>query len=126
MPVGTEITAIRGGVVIEVVQKFNKTCPSKKCAKFNNYVIISHNDGTIAKYLHIKKGGARVKIGDEVKKGQLVALSGNVGWSTGPHLHLEINGFVKGAYQTIKTQFKISKEKGNVYLEEDDNFVREL
>ena len=41
-------------------------------------------------YMHLKKGSLLVKKGDLVREGQLIALSGNTGESTGPHLHFEI------------------------------------
>jgi murein DD-endopeptidase MepM/ murein hydrolase activator NlpD len=41
-------------------------------------------------YMHLRKGSLAVKKGDLVTEGQLIALSGNTGESTGPHLHFEI------------------------------------
>lgn len=41
-------------------------------------------------YMHLRKGSLTVKRGDRVKEGQVIALSGNTGESTGPHLHFEI------------------------------------
>ena len=41
-------------------------------------------------YMHLRKGSLEVKKGDRVKEGQVIALSGNSGESTGPHLHFEI------------------------------------
>ena len=56
MPVGTEITAIREGIVIDVVEQNNRNCGEEPCKKYNNYVLIYHPDGTFAEYTHIKMG----------------------------------------------------------------------
>lgn len=55
---------------------------------YGNYIEITHDDGTITKYAHLNK--ILVKEGDSVKKDQQIALSGNSGKSTGPHLHYEV------------------------------------
>jgi len=87
MPEGTEITAARDGKVIEAVQTNNKGCPTIDCANLANYVSILHSDGSIAQYYHLKQNGVKVNIGDIIKKGDVIALSGNTGWTNGPHLH---------------------------------------
>jgi murein DD-endopeptidase MepM/ murein hydrolase activator NlpD len=51
-------------------------------------VRISHGSGLETRYAHAAK--LLVKEGDRIKKNQVVALVGNTGRSTGPHLHYEI------------------------------------
>jgi len=56
--------------------------------RYGNIVVINHNDNFITIYAHLSK--AFVKRGDNVKRGQKIAETGNTGWSTRPHLHYEV------------------------------------
>ncbi len=124
MPVGTDIYAARDGIVVLVEQSFNKTCTGQDCAKFNNYILVYHSDGTFAEYTHIKKDGAKVKPGDTVKKGQHIGYSGNVGWSTGPHLHFIVFLQRFNDRETLPTKFLIGNGKEITQLEEKKEYSR--
>jgi murein DD-endopeptidase MepM/ murein hydrolase activator NlpD len=123
MPIGTEITAVRDGIVINLIDNNNKNCPTKDCMKFNNVILIYHSDNTFAEYAHLKLKGAKVKVGDKITKGQVIGLSGNVGWSTAAHLHLVI--FKQGIEkrETLKTKFK-TNEATIEFLNENKNYFR--
>lgn len=56
-----------------------------------NHVIIDIGQGRYAFYAHLQPGSIRVKVGDRVKRGQVVGLVGNTGNSTEPHLHFHIS-----------------------------------
>lgn len=77
--VGTPIYAADGGVVQAVY---------KKNYGYGYHIIISHGNGYSTLYAHLSK--IKVSVGDKVAKGQVIALSGNTGRTTGPHLHFEI------------------------------------
>jgi murein DD-endopeptidase MepM/ murein hydrolase activator NlpD len=47
-------------------------------------------DGLFAFYAHMQPGSLRVKVGDKVRRGQVLGLLGNTGNSTEPHLHFQI------------------------------------
>ena len=111
MPVGTGIRAVRDGVVIKVVQSNEINCMKKDCVKYNNLLIVYHSDGTFAEYVHFKKNGSKVQVGDRVKQNELIALSGNVGRSSGPHLHLEI--FLQHLDKRITLKTKFLTDEGN-------------
>jgi murein DD-endopeptidase MepM/ murein hydrolase activator NlpD len=87
MPEGTPVCAARGGLVVKVKDDSDRGGPDIKFDPFNNYVLIRHDDGTLGHYCHLKKGGVTVRPGDVVKTGQVIALSGSTGFSSGPHLH---------------------------------------
>lgn len=124
MPVGTEITAVREGIVVKVIDKNHRNCPEERCKKYNNLILIYHPDGTFAEYAHIKQNGSNVKIGEQVDQGQLIGYSGNVGWTTGPHLHLVIFKQKFTGRKTLKTKFKTGDGHKNEYLIENKTYSR--
>jgi murein DD-endopeptidase MepM/ murein hydrolase activator NlpD len=87
MPEGTPVYAARGGLVVKIKDDSDRGGPSIKFDPYNNYVLIRHEDGTLGHYCHLQKGGVVVQPGDIVKTGQLIAHSGNTGFSSGGHLH---------------------------------------
>lgn len=109
MPVGTPIYATRGGVVIRVKQDSDKHGRTSEYASFGNHIIIYHEDGTMAYYYHLSKDGSKVKVGDKVTQRQIIALSGNTGWSTAPHLHFIVKYTLKDGYGSIPTWFCTTK-----------------
>jgi murein DD-endopeptidase MepM/ murein hydrolase activator NlpD len=76
--IGTPILAAAGGMVVA-------TSPHPA---YGNLVEIDHGNRLLTRYAHVSK--VLVKTGDLVKRGQAVALVGNSGRSTGPHLHFEV------------------------------------
>ncbi|HEX5711367.1 MAG TPA: M23 family metallopeptidase [Sulfuricurvum sp.] len=91
LPVGTPIYAAREGDVVGVDVSNSLGGPSPQYRPYMNYINIRHADGTLGNYYHLKPGGSAVKIGDVVKKGQLIAYSGNTGYTTAPHLHFSVS-----------------------------------
>jgi murein DD-endopeptidase MepM/ murein hydrolase activator NlpD len=55
-----------------------------------NYIAIDHGNGEFSMYAHLKPGSIKVKVGDAVKAGQVMALLGSSGNSTEPHLHFQV------------------------------------
>lgn len=125
MPIGTEILTSRDGIVVDVQDKNAGNCMKKECAENNNFVVIYHEDGTFAEYTHIDTNSALVKKGDTIKKGEKIALSGNVGWSSGPHLHFFtfVPDIEKGRI-SIKSKFKTTSTKLE-FLEEKKSYLKE-
>jgi len=66
-----------------------KYVQTRNIGKSGRVVKIAHNFGFETVYAHLNK--TKVKIGDIIRKGQIIALSGNSGRSTGPHLHYEVS-----------------------------------
>lgn len=124
MPVGTGIVAVRDGIVAKVEDSNSQRCIQKECAQFNNYVLIFHEDGTFSEFSHLDKEGALVKPGDKVTKGQLIAKSGNTGWSTAPHLHLVIFKQKLHHRETLSTSFKIFDGTTSAILQEGKVYPR--
>ena len=84
---GTKIFAARDGVVVRVKEDSDRGGMNKKYRADGNNVVIQHSDGSRAGYWHLQKDGALVSVGDTVKQGQVIALSGKTGYAATPHLH---------------------------------------
>ena len=88
MNIGEEISAVYNGVVVAVLDQYNIGGANSRYQPYGNYIMLYHKDlGTYSEYFHLKFNGSLVKIGDEVKQGQIIGYSGNTGHSTEPHLH---------------------------------------
>lgn len=90
MPVGTPVHAARSGIVARVVESHDRGCWESGCGHYANYIVVLHSDGTTGEYYHLKKDGALVEVGDVVRRGQRIGLSGNTGHTTMPHLHFAV------------------------------------
>ncbi|MGW0712638.1 M23 family metallopeptidase [Streptomyces sp. NPDC002643] len=80
---GTKVVAAHGGTVVKAGGNGAGDGPA-----YGNAVVIKHGNGTFSQYAHLSR--VDVKVGQVVKTGQRIALSGNTGNSSGPHLHFEI------------------------------------
>jgi hypothetical protein len=111
MKKGTQICAARNGIVTSLREDSDKGGLKDENLSDGNYIIIKHNDGTEAHYWHLQKDGVLANIGDTVKTGQLIGLSGNTGYTAFPHLHFEV---VNSKGSQIPTRFYT--RKGIKYL----------
>ncbi|MEO7445258.1 MAG: M23 family metallopeptidase, partial [Ferruginibacter sp.] len=105
---GTEIYAVRAGIVIRVKEDGERGGLNRKFRKDGNNIVIRHFDGSNAGYWHLQKDGALVSVGDTVKEGQLIALSGQTGYAAFPHLHFLVWKSGPEGWQQVPTRFKTS------------------
>lgn len=90
-PVGTPVLAARDGVVMQVQSDFERAGLNReRYAGRANFIRIAHDDGTMALYAHLKTEGVLARVGQRVRAGQQIGLSGNTGFTTGPHLHFVV------------------------------------
>jgi murein DD-endopeptidase MepM/ murein hydrolase activator NlpD len=104
MPIGSPVTAARGGRVVAAEGRYrdgNRT-PGEE-----NFVVVQHADGTFGRYYHLTERGALAAVGAAVAAGDTIARSGNTGASAGPHLHFDVTrGCLAWGCQTIPVRFR--------------------
>ena len=106
MSVGTPVHAARAGVVARIEETNDIGCWENGCGAYANYIVIVHNDGTTGEYYHLQQNGALVEVGDHIIAGQRIALSGNTGHTTMPHLHFAVYRAAEwGNTQSIPVRF---------------------
>lgn len=88
---GTNVLAAAKG-------KVKATGDSGKYA-YGKWIAIDHGNGLVTLYGHLSKH--RVKTGDSVKRGDVIGLSGNTGYSTGPHLHFSV--FADSSFEIVNS-----------------------
>lgn len=111
---GTKIYATGDGTVLKVEEKFKG---------YGKLLTIDHGNGFVTRYAQLSD--FKVKEGDEVKKGDLVALSGNSGMSTAPHLHYEVikNGEHVDPIDYIK-DYEVRKKRASASSKAYDEEVK--
>ncbi|RMH16165.1 MAG: M23 family metallopeptidase [Gammaproteobacteria bacterium] len=90
MPEGTSLYASRSGKVVKIQDGEYRSGQTADLTEKANLIRILHDDGTMSVYAHLKAGRIFVDEGDWVVTGDLLAESGNSGFSSGPHLHFVV------------------------------------
>lgn len=99
-PVGTPIKAVNDGTVVISKNRFFA----------GGSIVINHGQGIYSCYYHLSK--MHFKIGQDIKKGEILGLSGSTGRVTGPHLHFafKVHGLTVDPLQLLKLL-----NKGEIY-----------
>ena len=84
---GDRVYASRDGLVVMTKADGKKGGALKKFYSEANFITIKHDDGTYGKYNHLAHNGVKVKVGQKIKRGQFIGISGNTGYTNGEHLH---------------------------------------
>ena len=95
---GTDAIAVADGIVAAVKDSIPENIPGPASRAVpitletvgGNFVILDIGQGRYAFYAHLIPGSVRVRVGDRVRKGQVLGLVGNSGNSTEPHLHFHL------------------------------------
>lgn len=90
LDIGDSIYAARSGLVVEVKEDSDIGGNGPKYEPYGNFIKVYHEDGTLGSYVHLVKNGSLVEKGDQINQGQFIGISGNTGWSSGPHLHFMV------------------------------------
>jgi hypothetical protein len=102
VPEGTPVLAARAGVVMQVEDAFRASGGDP--ARFGdraNFIRVLHDDGSMAVYAHLAPHSLITRPGARVGLGQLIARTGNTGFSTGPHLHFSVQRNAGMALQSV-------------------------
>lgn len=106
MKEGTPVHAARDGLVARLEEAHSIGCWDNGCGRYANYIVVLHDDGTTGEYYHLQRDGVLVELGDRVTAGQKIALSGNTGHTTTPHLHFAVYRAAEwGTTQSVPVRF---------------------
>lgn len=93
---GADIHAVADGPVVGIVDGLPEQIPTKTPAGLRleeyggNHIVQDIGDGNYAFYAHLKTGSLKVKLGDQLTTGQVIASLGNTGNTDAPHLHFHL------------------------------------
>jgi len=133
---GREVLTPADGIVTDVINGVRDNVPGSMnpYSALGNAVFIRHSELEISVLAHLKLGSISVKVGDKVKKGQIIGLCGNSGNSSEPHLHYHLQNTpiiqdgtgIKCYYEKVtlmsnddkKTKMNYSPIKGDIIATE--------
>lgn len=94
VPEGTDVLAAADGEIIEIVIDNYQSGLTPEFSKFANLITIMHNgyNEEYSRYVHLAQDSLSkgLKIGSKVRRGQIIAKTGQTGWTDRPHLHFMV------------------------------------
>jgi murein DD-endopeptidase MepM/ murein hydrolase activator NlpD len=139
---GAEALAVADGVVTETLDGVPQNVPGETSRAVSitpeniggNHVVLDIGNGHYAFYAHLQPGSLRVKLGDRVRRGEVIGLVGNTGNSTEPHLHFHISNATSPlgaeglpyALTSFEVQAQVQVQNGEFAISKDGKPVREV
>lgn len=107
------VTAPADGIIVDIVDYIDDNEPGKVNTSQNwgNTIIIKHLNSLYSHMSHLHAGTFKVRTGDFVKRGQIIALCGNSGRSPEPHLHFQVQATPLTGAKTLEYPFAYYLEK---------------
>jgi murein DD-endopeptidase MepM/ murein hydrolase activator NlpD len=128
MPQGTIVCAARAGRVVGVRMDSTVGGPDPSFRSCDNHIVLKHDDGSYAEYVHLAPNGSLVRVGQNVTVGQPIGFSGRTGFSAGPHLHFSVYVPIDGLHiKSVPMRFESSEGiveeliQGNYYQKSPTN-----
>ena len=84
------VTGIQDGIPENIPGENSRAIPITLETATGNHIILDLGAGRYCMYAHFQPGSIKVKVGERVKRGQVLGLVGNSGNSTEPHLHFQV------------------------------------
>jgi murein DD-endopeptidase MepM/ murein hydrolase activator NlpD len=110
---GSNLLAAGDGKIVAIVddkpdsRSFNEAeLANNPMVLWGNYVVIDHLNGEYSLYGHFKQGSGKVKVGESVRQGQVIAQMGASGSSMFPHLHYELQTGVDTKAEGLPSYFR--------------------
>lgn len=104
---GDTICAVADGFVVGVIEGYSKGGKSKKWRDYGNYITLFHPEMKLyTQYVHLMHKGSLVEVGDYVKSGQVIGLSGKTGQTDVEHLHFNVLKPNNSGMESIPIEFQ--------------------
>jgi murein DD-endopeptidase MepM/ murein hydrolase activator NlpD len=113
MPEGTPVCAARDGIVVASYGDSTVGGNDKKYENCANFISVKHTDGSYGRYVHLQPHGNLAPLGQSVRKGDRIGLSGATGFADRPHLHFAVSITEDGSHdRSVPIIFRT--DKGNL------------
>ncbi len=114
---GEEVIAPADGVITQVIDGSIDVSPGERdrSVGVGNAIIIDHQNGEWSLLCHFKYQSIGVKVGDQVKQGEVLGLCGNTGNTSQPHIHFNLqDGPLMHKAEGLPVQFREIKVNGEI------------
>ncbi|WP_187270930.1 M23 family metallopeptidase [Neolewinella aurantiaca] len=107
LSVGDTVCAAADGYVVGVIEGYEKGGNDSKWMDYANFINLYHPTKNVyTQYVHLKKNGSLVEVGDRVAAGQAIGISGATGWTSKPHLHFNVVRWIEGKRVSVPATFR--------------------